>query len=303
MRASKKYLRPEVIARLRGLELRARSIVAGNISGRHRSAYHGFSVEFAEHREYTAGDDLRHIDWRLFGRKDRLYVKQYEEETNLRCNILLDVSRSMDYGAGGQNKFDYACTLAASLAYLLIHQQDAVGLLTFDHEVRQRLAATSGRPQLNNVLSVLNDSRPDSRTDVRRLFHQLAEELRRRSMAILISDLLTDIDDVILGIEHIQAARHELIVMHVMHDDEWEFPFVDNVFFEGLEDQAELLADPQSLRSAYLEAVRRFAARVRAACLDHGVEYVAINTRDPVEYALSGYLARRADAGLQGTRR
>lgn len=294
MPASTKYLRPEVIARLRGLELRARSIVSGFISGMHRSAYHGFSVEFAEHREYVPGDDIRHIDWRRFGRADRFYIKQYEEETNLRCNILLDVSNSMAYGAGRTNKFDYACTLAATLAYLLIHQQDAAGLITFDHEVRRRLPAASGRAHLADLAALLEASVPASETRVKILFHRLAEELRHRSMVVMISDLIADPDDVIMGLEHIGLAKHELIVFHVMHDDEWNFRFAENTYFVGLEGDERLLADPQSLRSGYLDAVDRFTKRVRAACQDHGVDFVSVNTSDPVEAVISGYLARRA---------
>ena len=303
MPASTKYLRPEVLARLRGLDLRARSVVAGFISGMHRSAYHGYSVEFAEHRQYVAGDDIRHIDWRLFGRADRFYIKQYEEETNLRCNILVDVSRSMDYGEGDQNKFEYACSIAATLAYLLVRQRDAVGLVTFDHKIRDRLPWATGQVQLSNFISILEASRPDGITDVKVLFHRLAEELRRRSMVVLISDLLTDIDDVILGIEHIGLARHELIVMHLLHDDELNFPFVENVFFEGLEESAELLTDPQTLRESYLEAVKRFSERVKSACLDHGVDYVVVNTSDPLEVVLSRYLSSRSTRAVRGTRR
>ncbi len=303
MPTSTKYLRPDVLARLRGLELRARSVVAGFLSGMHRSAYHGYSVEFAEHREYVPGDDIRHIDWRLFGRADRFYIKQYEEETNLRCNILLDVSRSMDYGEGRENKFDYACSMAATLAWLLVKQRDAVGLVTFDHEVRDRLPSATGQVQLNNFTTILEASRADQTTDVKVLFHRLAEELRRRSMVVLISDLFTDVDDVLRGIEHIGLGGHELIVMHVMHDDERRFPFVENIFFDGLEEETQLLTDPQSLRKGYIEAVEGFIQRVRAACMDHGVDYVAVNTKEPLEAVLSGYLSSRATRGPRGGKR
>lgn len=295
MPTSIKYLDPEVIARLRGLDLRARSIVAGFISGMHRSAYHGFSVEFAEHRQYVQGDDLRYIDWRIFGRADRLYVKEYEEETNLRCNILLDASRSMAYrGDAALSKFEFAAKLAASLAYLLTGQQDAAGLITFDSGVRAKLPEATGRVHLHNFVKVLEQTSPEQGTDVKVLFHRLAEELRKRSMVILISDLQADADDVVSGIEHICYAGHELIVLHVMDDHEWNFPFVENVMFEGLEDDVRLFADPQSLRASYLAAVERFVARVQTACLRHRADYVAVNTRDPVDAVLCGYLARRA---------
>ena len=300
MSASKRFLDPDVIARLRGLQLRSREIAAGFISGSHRSAYHGFSVEFAEHRQYVPGDDIRYVDWRIFGRADRLYIREYEEETNLRCNLLLDASASMAY-RGAQaalSKFDYACRLAASLAYLLTRNQDAAGLVTFDHRVRRKLDSATGRRQLADILEVLSDTAPQEQTDVKVLFHQLAEQLRRRSMVILISDLLADADDVVSGIDHICHAGHELIVLHVMDDDEWRFPFVDHVLFEGLEAREDLLADPQSLRASYMAAVRRFTGRVEARCLMHRADYVRVNTRDPLDAVLCGWLAQRA--GLTG---
>jgi uncharacterized protein (DUF58 family) len=291
---SGRYLLPEVIARLRGLDLRARMVVAGVLSGMHRSVYHGQSVEFAEHRPYVAGDDIRRVDWRLFGRKDRFYIKQYEEETNLRCNVLLDASRSMAYGSGPLNKFNYAACLAAALAYLLVRQHDAVGLITFDHEIRRKLPATTGRPQLANVISLLEDSQPAGSTNVKILFHQLAEELRRRSLVVLISDLLAEPEDVLAGLEHICHSGHELVLLHVMDDDEWNFPFVENTLFEGLEEEQRLLADPQSLRASYLDAVRGFCGRVRAVCLKHRADYVPVNTRQPLDAVLSGYLSGRS---------
>lgn len=298
MPASRKFLDPETIGRLRGLELRARTIVAGTLSGMHRSAYHGQSVEFAEHRQYVPGDDIRYIDWRLFGRADRFYIKEYEEETNLRCNLLLDASASMSYVGRsawrGLSKFTYACKLAATLAYLLTTQQDAVGLLTFDNRVRDRLPTATGKVQLSNLMTILERTRPQERTDVKILFHRLAEELRRRSMVVLVSDLLTDADDVTAGIEHFCYAGHELIVLHVMDDDEWRLPMVENVMFRGLEEELQLLADPQALRASYLEAVERFRTRVDTACLKHRADYVAVNTHDPVDAVLCGYLARRA---------
>lgn len=289
-----RHLDPGTIARLHGLELRARTVTAGLMTGMHRSAYRGYSIEFAEHRQYVPGDDLRHMDWRIFGRADRLYIKQYEEETNLRCNILLDVSRSMAYGSGPLNKFEYACTLAASLAFLLDGQHDAAGLLTFDAEVRARLGCGTGRGHFQELLQLLESSAPARVTDVKILFHRLAEELQHRSMVVLISDLLAPPDDVVPGLEHICYAGHELIVLHVMDDHEWNFPFVENTFFEGLEDDVKLLADPQSLRDSYLAAVQRFVTRVRGACLKHRADYIAVNTRDPLDVVLWGYLDWRS---------
>jgi len=302
MPASSKCLNPETIARLQGLELRARGVVAGFISGMHRSPYRGFSVEFAEHREYVPGDDLRHVDWRLFGRADRFYVKQYEVETNLRCYLLVDASESMAYGRP-VSKFDYARMLAASLAYLVIDHQDAAGLITFDSEVRGRLDCKSGKAHLANLAHVLDGAAPAGKTHVKVLFHRLAEELHSRSMVVLVSDLLADPDHIVAGLDHIRYAGHELIVFHVMDDDEWNFPFVENVLFDGLEEPAQLLADPQSLRDSYLAAVQRLVTRVRAACLKLRADYVPVNTRDPVDAVLCGYLGRRARAVAGAKRR
>lgn len=297
MPISKKCLDPDVVARLRGLELRARGVAAGSVSGMHRSAYRGFSVEFAEHRPYTPGDDLRYMDWRIFGRADRFYIKQYEEETNLRVNLLVDASRSMAYAgpaSGGRSKYEYAAALAAGFAYLLAGQQDATGLVTFDSEIRDRVAPASGKTQLANVAKILDETEPGGSTDVKILFHRLAEELRKRSMVVLISDLLTDADDVISGIEHIGRSGHELIVLHVMDDDEWNFPMIRNAMFQGLEEDARLLADPQSLRDSYLKAVRQFVTRVESACLKLHADYVPVNTRDRLDVVLCGYLAWRS---------
>ncbi|TWT45656.1 hypothetical protein RAS1_20840 [Phycisphaerae bacterium RAS1] len=302
MPASRKYLKPEVVARLRGLELRSRRAVTGVLSGMHRSVYHGYSVEFAEHRPYVAGDDLRHIDWRLFGRKDRFFIKQYEEETNLRCNFLLDTSSSMAFGGGGVSKFEYAAALAASMAYLVSEQHDAIGLITFDSRVRTNLPETTGHQQLLNFLALLDDAAPEGQTDVKMLFHRLAEQLRRRSVVVLISDLLADIDAVADGLEHLCHTGHELIVFHTLDPSEWDFPFVENVMFEGLEDELRLLADPQALRASYMAAVERFCTRVKTVCLKHRADYVAVNTRDPVEVVLSGYLSRRAGAAAPPAR-
>ncbi|MBK8916025.1 MAG: DUF58 domain-containing protein [Phycisphaerales bacterium] len=300
MATSRKYLDPETIARLHGLELRARGVVAGFISGMHRSAYRGYSVEFAEHRQYAPGDDIRHLDWRIFGRADKFFIKQFEEETNLRCNVLLDVSRSMGFAGRGRSKLEYGCTLTACLAYLLTQQHDAAGLVTFDAAVRARLPCRTGRAHLADVLHTLDGLAPAGETDVKVLFHRLAEELQHRSTVVLISDLLTDIEDVVSGIGHICLAGHELIVLHVLDDAEWNFPYSENILFEGIEDDLRLLTDPQSLRRNYLAAVERFVTRVRATCLRHGADYVPVNTMDAPAVVLGGYLGARTQRAIRG---
>ena len=291
----RKYLDPAVLARIRGLDLRTRLIVEGFLVGMHRSPYQGLSVEFHQHREYVPGDEIKHLDWKVWARNDRFYVKQYEEDTNLRCTLLLDASRSMRYGEkrGGASKFDVACTLAASLAYLLNRQQDAVGLVTFDVDVRRNLPARSSTPHLNTVFGALEETRPDDRTDVAAVFPRLAGEIRRRGMVVLISDLLADLPALEAGLRRFRARRHEVVVFHVLHDEELTFPFRDNTLFRGLEVDAEILTEPPALRHAYLENLQRFISRIRRLCADNGIDYVLLNTKDPLDAGLSGYLAFR----------
>jgi uncharacterized protein (DUF58 family) len=294
----KKYLKPEILAKISRLELRARMVVEGFISGMHKSPYQGFSVEFAAHREYVPGDDIRHIDWRLFARGDRLYIKQYEEETNLRTHILLDCSRSMLYpehgGDGRMSKYEYAATLAASLIYLLMHQQDACGLVLFDHRIREQIAPTSSTAHLRSMIDLIERNPPDHATDVKMLFSQLAEQVRQRGLVVVISDLLTDVDALVGGLQRLRYTRHDVIVLHVMDHDELEFPFEDNTMFEGLEaPDVQLLTDPQALRVSYLEILRRFLRRLRSACMDHRIDYALLSTRDPLDAGLARYLAGR----------
>jgi uncharacterized protein (DUF58 family) len=315
----RKYLDPHVLAKISRLELRARMVVEGFISGMHKSPYQGFSVEFATHRVYVPGDDIRHIDWRLHARSDRLYIKQYEEETNLLTHVLLDCSNSMAYPSDGalstqhsalstsaatgggrygrMSKFDYACTIAASLIYMIMHQQDACGLLMFDHAVREQIPPTSHTGQLRAMIELIERHPPDSTTEVKMLFTELAERLKKRSLIIVISDLLTNVDDLILGLQRLRYTKHDVIVLHVMDHDELEFPFADNSMFKGLEaPDLELLTDPQSLRATYLEIVQAFISRIRAACVDHKIDYRLISTREPLDAALSAFLAARMHA-------
>ena len=289
------FLDPKVLSKITRLEVRARSVVEGFISGRHKSPYHGYSVEFATHREYTPGDEIKHIDWKVWARADRFYIKQYEEETNLRSTILLDCSRSMRYGdrRDGMTKFDYACTVAASLAYLLQQQQDAVGLVTFDVGIRRNLAASSHPSHLKLLLHELAHTEPDERTDVAEIFHRLAEEITRRGLIVLISDLFLDVDSLARALQHFRHKRHEVVVLQVMHHDELEFPFQDNTLFRGLEIDRQILTEPRALRKAYLESVERFLGRVRKTCANNGIDYMLLSTRHPLDAALSSYLAFR----------
>jgi uncharacterized protein (DUF58 family) len=290
--APQSYLDAKTLDRIKRLDVRARLVVEGFITGQHRSPYHGFAVEFATHREYSPGDDLRHIDWKVWSRSDRLYIKEYEEETNLKCTILLDASKSMRYG-GTWRKYDYAATAAASLAYLLQQQQDAVGLVTFTTKVQKNLPASSHPNHLKLMLHELEQTEPDEKTDVAQVFPELAQQIRRRGMIVLLSDLFLPIPTLAESLKQFRLRRHEVIVFHVMHDDELTFPFDDNTLFRGLEEPVQLHAEPRALRRGYLAAVERFLADVRKTCASAGVDYVLMNTKDPLDAVLGGYLTFR----------
>jgi len=289
----KKYLDPKTLTKVSRLDIIARLVVEGFISGMHKSPYHGFSVEFAEHREYVPGDDLRHLDWKVWSKSDRYYIKQYEEETNLTAHILLDVSESMKYGSEEVNKQDYANFIAASLAYMLTQQQDAVGMVMWDSDVRLHLPASSSPAHLKLLLHEMANQPSAKKTHVEQTFHGLAEKIRRRGMIILISDCFAPVDELMRGLEHFRHRRHEVIVFHVMDEYELTFPFEGNVLFKGLEEWPELLVEPRQVRQAYLQAVNRFQMRLQKACANNKIDYVLVKTTDALDVVLSAYLAAR----------
>jgi len=293
-----KYFHPEVLSKISRLELRARHVVEGFVSGMHKSPYKGYSVEFANHRPYVPGDDIRHIDWRVYAKADRFFIKEYEEETNMRVHLLLDCSGSMAYpehpGTGRMTKWDYASTLAASLAHLLIYQQDGVGLTLFDSQIRRQLPVSSNRGALVDFTNAVVASAPQNKTDLKILFHQLAGRIPRRGMVVILSDLLTNVDDIIRGLQRFRYGRHDVLVLHVLDHDELQFPFADRTLFEGMEDlNLEVLTDPQSLRGSYLAALEVFLGKMRRACLDQKIDYALISTADSLDVALTTFLATR----------
>ncbi|MBI1827739.1 MAG: DUF58 domain-containing protein [Planctomycetes bacterium] len=293
-----KYFQPEVLSRIAHLELRARHVVEGFVSGMHKSPYKGFSVEFAQHRPYVPGDDIRHIDWRVYAKADRFFIKEYEEETNMRVHLLLDCSASMKYpehDAGGRmTKWTYAATIAASLAHLLVLQQDAVGLTLFDTDIRRQLPPSTNRASLTDLAATIEAAAPTDRTDVARVFPQLASRIPRRGMVVILSDLLTNIDSIIQGLQRFRFGRHDVLVLHVLDQDELEFPFADRTLFEGMENiDQQILTDPQSLRQSYLDALNAFLGRLRRACLDLRVDYSLLSTAQGIDVALSTFLATR----------
>jgi uncharacterized protein (DUF58 family) len=289
-----KYLDPKVLRRISRLEIKARLVVEGFISGLHRSPYHGYSVEFAEHREYVPGDDVRHIDWKVFGRSDRFYIKQYEEETNLKTHILLDASESMSYAADGVSKFEYGTYVALSLAYLLLKQQDAVGLALFDDRVRSFVAARSAGSQLTTLVGAVEKPPLREKTDLGTIFHEFAERIQRKGLVVIVSDMLDSLANIESGLKHLRYSQHEVILFHVLDHDEIEFPFQRMTLFEGLEGYEDLLADPRSLRQAYLAELNDFREALRRACRRSRIDYVLLNTHDRLDVALSAYLAKRA---------
>jgi uncharacterized protein (DUF58 family) len=290
---SKRSLRPEVIQRIGRLEVRARHIVEGLLSGMHRSPYFGQSVEFLQHREYAPGDDLRRVDWKVWAKQDRLYVKQYEEDTNLRCCLLVDVSESMAYGRGPLNKCDYAVTAAAALAYLLLKQQDAVGCAVFDEAVRQTIPLRTSTSHLNTILRALEPKEPKHKTKLYDVLARIAETYPRRGMMILISDMLVDVEDAQRGLRLLRQRGHDVLVLHVMDDDELDFPFASPARFEGLETTDHITCNPRALREGYLESLERFLASVRHGCARDNVDYALIRTSMPLDAALTAFLKHR----------
>jgi uncharacterized protein (DUF58 family) len=293
MSDSKKYLHPEALRRISPLELRARRIVDGFLSGMHRSPYFGQSVEFVQHREYAPGDDLRHIDWKVWGRQDRLYIKQYEEDTNLRCTLLVDASESMSYGRGELNKFDYAATIAASLSFLCLRQQDAVGLTIFDTKIRVKLPWRAGRKHLQSIFSSLEQQSTNEKTDLKAVFREVQESYPRRSMIVLITDFLGSDDSMLKGLATLRQSGHDCLVFHVMDDDELQFPFNDPTRFEGLEGLSPLACNPRALREGYLEALQRFLDRIRRTCASYQIDYQLTPTSQSMDATLTSFLAAR----------
>ena len=289
------YLDPAVIAKLGTMELRARTIVEGFLSGLHRSPYKGFSVEFAEYRQYLPGDDLSTIDWKVYARSDRYYVKKYEEETNVDCHVMLDCSASMGYGSSKVvTKFAYGSFLAGALAYLMSRQRDAVGFIAFDDRIVERLPASARPGHLRSVLLALDRITLGRQSDVSRPLHQLADTLIKRSMAVVISDLLDDPETVVRGLKHLRFRGTDVIVFHVLDQDELTFPFERPTRFRDLESEAEILAVPANVRQEYLKGIGDLCDVYERELRIAGIDYVLLDTSKPLDFALASYLSTRA---------
>ncbi|MFW5732509.1 MAG: DUF58 domain-containing protein [Planctomycetota bacterium] len=297
-----KLLAPEALAKIARLEYVARGVVEGFVAGRHRSPYKGFSVEFAEHRQYTPGDDIRDLDWRVYGKSDRYYIKQYIEETNLRSTILVDASGSMSYtgkkaaelDGRRMSKFEYARHLAACLAYLLVHQQDAVGLVTFDTAIRRYIPARSRVSHLTAILNELVDTDAGDETSLAPIFHDIAERVHRRGLIIVISDLFDDPDPLLQALHHFRHRKHEVMLLHVMSEEELTFPFTNTSMFEDLEKtDNRLQLDPRAIRAEYLDRVRAHLDALEQGCGQMAIDYVPMSTATGFDEALANYLAAR----------
>ena len=287
------YLDPQTLARVRSLELEARLVIEGYLSGMHRSPYHGFAVEFAQHREYVPGDDIKHIDWKVYGRSERFYLKQYEQDTNLVGWLLVDASESMKYGSGEISKYDFACKAAAALAYLIVNQSDSVGMATFDSQVRHFLKPSGQISHLKEVLHVLARGPGPAKTRVVDVLNDLAERIQRRGLVMLFSDLFDEPAEILAGLRHLRYQRHDVVVFHVLDPAEMDFPFQDATLFRGLEQLPDLLTDPRSLREGYVAELTTFLEELKRGCRTQNIDYVPLRTDGDVGTVLAGYLAKR----------
>ncbi len=292
--AARKYLVPEVLSRLGNMELIARCAVEGFYAGLHPSPFHGFSVEYSDHRQYEPGDELRFIDWKMFGRSDKLYVKEFLQETNVPVYILLDTSNSMTFrGEGTVSKLDYGAMLAASLAYLMLGQGDSVGLVRFAERVTARIPPRSRRTHLNAILVTLQQGEPGGRTNLAHVLHALAETTHRRGIVVLISDLIDDEEDIYTGLAHLKYLRHDVIIFHTLDHQELALDYDGLVEFRDLESSDRVRAFPRSLQAAYRERVNAFTEEVRRSAGLSGMDYCLLDTSEPLDKAFLAYLGRR----------
>jgi uncharacterized protein (DUF58 family) len=290
-------LTPDIISRLNNLSLKARFVVEGFIVGLHKSPYHGFSVEFSEHRAYGAGDEIRHVDWKLWGKTDRFFIKQFEEETNLKSYLLVDQSLSMTYKSKTMTKLEYAQILAASLGYLMLKQQDAVGLTLFDDRIRVNIPARSKRSHLNIILSQMQNIIAGPETTIAPVLHKTAEAIKKRGLIILISDLFDDPDKVLSGLQHFRYKGHEVIVFHVLDPQELTLDFTQRTRFRDMESGEEIVTDPWHIQSDYQKSMEQFCDYIKSNCRQKNIDYVQLSTDLPLDMALSEYLIKRKRIG------
>ena len=297
----RRYLDPRTLAKISSLELRARLIVEGAMTGNHRSPYQGVSVEFAQHRPYTAGDDIRHVDWKVLARADKVYLKQYQQETNLQLILVVDASESMGFGSvkvdgGVWTKYDHATAMAASLAYLAVHQADSVGLAIFDQQLSRYFKPSSAPTQWKLVASELQQVPKWNKTGIGRVLDQIAEKVTHRSVIVLLTDCFDDIETIKKGMRHLRYKKHEVIVMQILDPQEIDFPFEDVTLFKGLEEAGQLITEPRALRDGYLEQLKLFNESLKKLCRGMNIDLRPFNTAEPLDVSLSQFLADRSAA-------
>ena len=290
-------LSPEIISRLNNLSLKARYVVEGFMVGLHKSPYHGFSVEFSEHRAYGAGDEIRHVDWKLWGKTDRYFVKQYEEETNLKAYLIIDQSLSMNYASNKTSKLEYAKLLSASLGYLMLKQQDAVGLTLFDDRIRVNIPARSKRSHLNVILSKMEKIKAGPETRMAPVLHSTAEVIKKRGLIILISDLFDNQEEVLSGLQHFRYKGHEVIVFHIMDPQEMKLDFSQRTRFRDMESGEEIITDPWHIQKDYQRDMKQFCNNYKIQCRQNNIDYIQLATDSPLDMALSEYLLKRKRMG------
>lgn len=294
----RRYLDPRTLARISSLELRARLIVEGLMTGTHRSPYQGVSVEFAQHRPYAPGDDIRHVDWKVLARADKVYLKQYQEETNLQLILVVDASESMGFGSVKTDdqpwtKYDHATSLAASLAYMAVHQADSVGLAIFDQQLSRYFKPSNSPTQWKLITTELQSIPRWNKTGIGKVLDQLAEKIGQRAVIILLSDCFDDLETVKKGLRHLRYRKHEVILMQILDPQEVEFPFEDVTLFKGLEESGQLLTEPRALREGYLRQLHQFTENLKKLCRGMDVDYIRFVTSEPLDVALSQFLANR----------
>ena len=293
----KKYLNPETVAKLDNMALRARLVVEGYIIGQHKSPYHGFSVEFAEHRAYGPGDEIRHVDWKLYGKTDRYYVKQYEEETNLKVYILLDISRSMKYTSKTVSKLDYASYLSAALSYLMLNQRDGTGLILFDEKIQTFIPPRSTSSHLNTILKHLEKPKLGSDTEIGSVLHEMAERIKKRGLIILISDLMDDQESVLSGLKHFRHNKQEVILFHILDRKEMDFDFNARTRFKDMESGSLLTTEPWQIKSSYKKRIQLLQDEYKKQCRKQLIDYVPLFTDQSLDIALNSYLNKRQKLG------
>lgn len=294
-RSQSQFLAPDVLSKLKGLEVKARLVVEGFIAGLHRSPYHGFSVEFAEHRQYMPGDSIRDIDWKVYAKSDRFYIKQYEEETNLKAYLLVDCSRSMQFAADNRlTKLDYGLSLAAALAFLMLKQRDAVGLVGFDEKINVYIPPRSAASHLHVLLREMEQFKPAQQTNVADTLHQMAERIKRRGLVIVLSDLLDDPDKILAGLKHFRHKKHEIIVFHILDPKERDFSFPLEAIFKDMETGEQISTLPWQIKGEYQKIIAGIIDRMARECRLSNIDYVPIDTATPYDRALFSYLNKRA---------